>query len=130
MTEHYKLSKLLYEAECLFYDTEAHKHICKEAYISDYLLKNGVIVPPCKVGDYVEWDTGLKLRLCRVNGFIYHTNDEIYPLRYELDDCQPIVTNNAIKRIVPREEAEKALNKPCGAVSLIDGHIDEFEKGQ
>lgn len=92
---------------------------------ADYLLANDVIVPPCRVGDYVEWDTGLELRLCRVNGFIYHTNDEIYPLRYELDDCQPIVTHNAIKRIIPKEEAERALNKTNGAVSLIDGHIDE-----
>jgi hypothetical protein len=48
MTEHHKLSKLLYEAECLFYDTEAHKHICKEAYIADYLLKNNVLVLPYK----------------------------------------------------------------------------------
>lgn len=77
--------------------------------LTDYLLANGVIVPPCKVGDYVEWDTGLQLRLYRVNGFIYDTNDSVWPLRYDLDDIQPIITHCAIKRILSEEEAEAAL---------------------
>lgn len=29
-------------------------------YIVETLLNRGVIVPPCKVGDYVLWDNGLK----------------------------------------------------------------------
>ena len=33
---------------------------CKARRLADYLLANGVIVPPCKVGDYVLWNNGLK----------------------------------------------------------------------
>jgi hypothetical protein len=77
-------------------------------YLADYLLANGIVVPPCKVGDYVEWDNGIEPRLHRVEGFYYNTNDA-FPLRYDLGIIQPIIEHHAIKRIVPREEAEKML---------------------
>ena len=78
--------------------------------IADHLLTNGVIVPPCKVGDYVEWDNGLDVKtLYRVNGFYYNPDDR--GLRYLLKDCSPIVNIKNITRIVPKEEAEKALKE-------------------
>ena len=75
---------------------------------ADHLLGNGIVVLPCKVGDYIEWDNGIEPRLHRVEGFYYNTQ-EAFPLRYDLGIIQPIIEHHAIKRIVPREEAEKML---------------------
>lgn len=33
---------------------------CKNEQLADYLLANGVIIPPCKVGDTVYFDTYLR----------------------------------------------------------------------
>ena len=76
--------------------------------LADFLLANGVIVPPCKVGDYVEWGNGIgkNKRLHQIKGFYYEPENG---LRYDLGFVCPIITHQAIKRIVPREEAEKAL---------------------
>ena len=74
---------------------------------ADHLIANGVIVPPCKVGDYIEWDNGILKKSYRVNGFYYR--DEGIGLRYVLDDFIPIINHSAITRIIPREDAEKAL---------------------
>ena len=77
---------------------------------ADYLLANGVIVPPCKVGDYVLWDNGLSHNtLKRVNGFYYHSNDK--GLRFILDDCSPIVNISNIIKILTKEEAEEKLKE-------------------
>ena len=107
-----RLIELMRESHCVDtwdYNTDDFKDPNPIEELADHLLTNGVIVPPCKVGDYVEWETGLQLRLYRVNGFIYHTNNSVYPLRYDLDDIQPIITHCAIKRILTKEEAEAAL---------------------
>jgi hypothetical protein len=76
--------------------------------IADYLLENGVIVLPCKIGDYVEWDNGISKYLWQVKGF---SIDSRVGLRYELDICQPMVTHRAIKRIIPREQAQAKLKE-------------------
>ena len=77
---------------------------------ADYLLANGVIVPPCKVGDYVEWDNGISLHLYPVKGFVFDTN-AILDFRIDLGFFQPIVGHRAIKRILTREEAEAKLKE-------------------
>lgn len=48
--------------------------------VADYLLKNGVIVPPCKVGDRVYWIDNEKIKNCEVfeisihsDGILIHT---------------------------------------------------------
>lgn len=48
--------------------------------IADYLLENGVIVPPCKVGDNVYWIDNEKIKSCEVfeisihsDGILIHT---------------------------------------------------------
>ena len=56
-----KLIKLLQQADKKCNDTKqcencvgwGHGEECVNHLIADYLLKNGVIVPPCKVGDTV-----------------------------------------------------------------------------
>ena len=60
MTDRDRLIELLHKAEdkCeSTHDCDDCKYIlsgsCKTVLIADYLLANGVIVPPCKVGDTV-----------------------------------------------------------------------------
>lgn len=65
-----------------------------------------IIVPPCKVGDYIEWDNGICKRLEKVKGFYYEPE---FGLRFDLNVVQPIISHEAITRIVSREEAEQAL---------------------
>lgn len=80
--------------------------------LADYLLANGVIVPPCKVGDYVLWDSGLKdskPKMLEVKGFYYNSAD--LGLRYILEGCQPIINFSSIVGIVPKEDAEEELKK-------------------
>lgn len=76
--------------------------------IADELLADGWMRPPVKVGDYVEWDNGIgaNKRLHQIKGFYYEPENG---LRYDLGVVCPIITHQAIKRIVPREEALKAL---------------------
>jgi hypothetical protein len=53
MTDRKRLVELLRKSEILCDDCGQHGNsYCTEA-IADYLLTNGVIVPPCKVGDKV-----------------------------------------------------------------------------
>ena len=53
MTERERLIELIHKSEILC-DTcgENSNSYCAE-YLADYLIANGVIVPPCKVGDVV-----------------------------------------------------------------------------
>jgi hypothetical protein len=80
--------------------------------LADYLIANGVIVPPCKVGDCVLWDNGLedsKPKMKEVKGFYYNSND--LGLRYILEDSQPIISHSGIVGIIPKEDAEEKLKE-------------------
>lgn len=77
---------------------------CGAEKLADYLLANGIIVPPCKVGDKVyEWDYDFETDTdyvieSHVCGFAIMTEMGIYPLR------------NFGKTVFPsKEDAEKAL---------------------
>ena len=48
-----RLVELLLNGEKQFFDTKANKTTPLQSYLSNYLIENGVIVPPCKVGDTV-----------------------------------------------------------------------------
>ena len=48
-----RLIELLQEGENNYFETGANATTTKQSYIADYLLANGVIVPPCNVGDMV-----------------------------------------------------------------------------
>lgn len=51
MTERERLQNLISEAFSEY--SKTNKAQFKKTFIADYLLANGVIVPPCKVGDTV-----------------------------------------------------------------------------
>ena len=78
--------------------------LCKEAL--EKQLTNGVIVLPCKVGDYLEWDNGISKQVHQIKGFYY---EPVLGLRFDLNDISPTVSHGAITRIVPREEVERVL---------------------
>ena len=85
---------------------------CESKSIADYLLANGVIVPPCKVGDYVLWDNGLKdskRQIKQVIGFHYDSYD--LGLRFILEDCSPTVNFPSVVGILTKEEAEQKLKE-------------------
>lgn len=69
--------------------------------LTDYLLANGVIVPPCKVGDNVYWLDNGKIK-----------SDEVFEISIHSDG---ILVHTGIQFcleqvFLTKEEAEKALN--------------------
>ena len=48
-----RLVELLLNGEKQFFDTKANRTTPLQSYLSNYLIENGVIVPPCKIGDTV-----------------------------------------------------------------------------
>ena len=85
---------------------------CPEAVVADYLLANGVIVPPCKVGDTVYRTQGNccgeKIFEGVVDQIAIFDNREIriwvygHPLGFGYDDIGKTA-------FLTKEEAEKAL---------------------
>ena len=107
MTDRDRLIELLYSTVADVIDNR--KGLVE---VADYLLANGVIVPPCKVGDYVLWDNGLKeseLQMKEVKGIYYDSTN--LGMRYILEDSQPIVNHSAIKGILTKEQAEEKLKE-------------------
>ena len=60
-------SPMICDEKCKY----AHSKSCYEERIADHLLANGVIVPPCKVGDTVYYvdDFTEETEECKVYGF-------------------------------------------------------------
>ena len=48
-----RLIELLEKGQELYYDSYGQAGVFYKEFIADYLLANGIIVPPCKVGDTV-----------------------------------------------------------------------------
>lgn len=74
--------------------------------IADYLIANGVIVPPCKVGDTVyEITTSEEIKQRKVKDIIY--DNDGFRLRLEPYFSYEYYLNETV--FLTREEAEKAL---------------------
>ena len=74
----------------------------KQEWIADYLIENGVIVPPCKVGDMVYWIDDGKIKC-----------EEVFEISIHIDG---ILINTGIQFclkpdavFLTREEAKQAL---------------------
>lgn len=79
--------------------------------IADYLLQNGVIVLPCKVGDKVfQYDTGGRIYESQIMWFYY---DKDY--KRVVYDCDSGLAFSeeaiGVRVYLSREEAEKALKE-------------------
>lgn len=83
--------------------------------IADYLLENGVIVPPCKVGDTVYIiDGGQICEGVVIKIFGELDNETVYTMEYT-DCCDDIVESDFIESdygitvFLTKEEAQKEL---------------------
>ena len=78
--------------------------------IADYLARNGVIVPPCKVGDKVYQTDEIRIYESTVMEVTYTTNKVVYCTENICFD------ETAIGRSIflTKEEAEKALEEKEG----------------
>ena len=93
----------------LFFKVTEEKDCPQPHEIADYLLANGVIVPPCKVGDYVLWNNGIEVQMKEVKGIYYDSTN--LGMRYILEDFQPIINHSAIKGVLTKEQAEEKLKE-------------------
>ena len=124
MTERERLVELICKANDK-YPTIPLVNGCRESvmdFLSDYLLANGVIVPPCKVGDTVYRVMGDK-RIkqpyeYKVVGFWYsadETCNDVHLVRYVNDVFAHSISVPLYEfgKIVflSREEAEESLRK-------------------
>ena len=77
--------------------------------VADYLLANGVIVPPCKVGDKYVMDTAKTIFKAwnDVTGAVCEGTSWYYELESVIED---IVKLSFGAGVLYREEAEQALN--------------------
>lgn len=120
MTERERLIELLHDATFGVNKHTLADHLKKETVeaVADYLLANGVIVPPCNVGDtvYYPWtydgQSGVAInKVDSINVYCKHLtivivddwrSDMPMPICFDTDDFGKTV-------FLTREEAEKAL---------------------
>ena len=130
MTDRDRLIELLKKDNCPspFLCDEKCKYAnlkrCYEVRTADHLIANGIIVPPCKVGDYVYCIFENKVCLASVIAFYIDKVGIIVELRISLNDERPTApcavchidrdsySDNDI--YLTREEAEKALERSEG----------------
>ena len=62
MSDRERLIDLIREAKK--HTKNANSDLERNMIFAEYLLKHGVIVPPCKVGDMVWWDTAIDDENC------------------------------------------------------------------
>lgn len=120
MTEHERLIELMTQAE----NEELSLLEFEKKILADYLIKKGVIVPPCKVGDTVysyskEFGTVLAYFVEQIT-ILYDTNNKRGLWVYEancvetgdLIDSVDFYSEDIGKTVfLSRKEAEKALRE-------------------
>ena len=78
---------------------------------ADYLLANGVIVPPCKVGDKVYYIAGKKVYKSKCHAITQHKNGlQIHLYDYDGDNAR-YSTKDVFLTKEEAEEKLKELNK-------------------
>jgi hypothetical protein len=75
--------------------------------IADYLIANGVILPPCKVGNTIYQTDGVRIYASTIHEITYTASKVIFVTENTVFDEQAI--NNSI--FFTPEEAEKALER-------------------
>ena len=75
---------------------------------ADYLLENGVIVPPCKVGDMVYYITSERIFKSKCNA-ITQQEKSLQIHLYDYDGDNASISADSV--FLTKEEAEKALHK-------------------
>ncbi len=102
--------------------------------IADYLIANGVIVPPCKLGDTV-YEVSLntkEVKKAKVCGFEISTGNEV-SLVYYLDGNMRITSESLFKKAnftgkklcLNEKEAEQALSKLQASYEQVKGGAEQ-----
>ena len=109
MTERERLIDLIQSADISLFGTDKS---FAEVY-ADYLLENGVIVPPCKIGDTVYYVSRRRIERLKIRNINYSFRDREYYVYLENDSgsAMHIGYHQLIgyKLFHTLEEAEKAL---------------------
>lgn len=128
-----KLIELLEEAKIKALGTIGSLNKGWGAWYADYLLKNGVVVLPCKVGDAIympwEWKGTRAVAHLTVTHIVidcskayvktdFNTDDEDYFSKYNCGEFAFAEIGNSI--FLTKEEAEAALVKGANKVQKMD----------
>lgn len=73
---------------------------------ADYLLENGVIVPPCKVGDMVYYKTFWNIHKGKCHAITRHKNSLQIHLKNYIGETESFASDSVF---LTKEEAEKAF---------------------
>ena len=81
--------------------------------MTDYLLENGVIVPPCKIGDTVYYVSGGRIERLKIRNINYSFRDREYYVYLENDSGSAMCIDYhrliGYRLFHTLKEAEKAL---------------------
>lgn len=110
MTDRDRLIELLCKAPLGFKTFENQYYKSTISKIADYLIANGAICPPCKVGDTIYQIDGVRIYPSTIHEVTYTSSKVIFVTESIVFDEQAI--NNSI--FLTREEAEKALERSEG----------------
>lgn len=104
MTDRERLIELL---EDTLHEWESDVSVQTLTEIAEHLIENGVIAPPCKVGDTIYQTDGVRIYTSTIYEITYTANKVIFVTENVVFDERAI--NNSI--FLTREEAERALKE-------------------
>ena len=122
MTDTNKLAELIKKAKSKMWGKTFHSELERNMFIADHLLANGVIVPPCKVGDtvYAVGDIGgHQIKECKVNFFAFesaeHFEADVY---FDCDDnCDGCYFNAWRQSYCGEWDCDNAYGHSCIPIS-------------
>ena len=103
-----RLIELIEKGQFNYYASNGSNGIGHNEYIADYLLANGVIVPPCKVGDKIYFTYNEKVFNLTVEKIVIK-EEGMFLVDKEFNDWYSIKKLGKTLYLT-QEEAEKALN--------------------
>ena len=106
MTDKERLTNIIHNAQNKYLNLLKFE----SSILADCLLANGVIVPPCKVGDTIYQIDGVRIYASTIHEITYTSSKVIFVTENIVFDDQSI--NNSI--FLTCEEAEEALERSKG----------------
>lgn len=106
MTDKERLTNIIHNAQNKYLNLLKFE----SSILANYLIANGVIVPPCKVGDIIYQIDGVRIYASTIHEITYTSSKVIFVTENIVFDEQAI--NNSI--FLTPAEAEKALERSKG----------------
>lgn len=104
MSDRERLIRRLIAAASFPYSMDSRSEI---ELLADYLIENGVVIPPCKVGDTVYYIAGKKVYKSKCHAITLQPSMQIHLYDYDGDNAR-YSTKNVFRT---RAEAENELAK-------------------